>query len=63
MYAAAGEGGSGHERAHDPCRADRHDVTAEHPDWPHRTALRLALAAVLLVAASGTLWGCLSIVR
>jgi hypothetical protein len=29
MFASAGDGRSGHERAHDPCRADWKDVTAE----------------------------------
>jgi hypothetical protein len=63
MYSASSEGGSGHERAHDPCRADWQEVTAEHPSWSHRTALRVALATVLLVAAAGTLWGAFAVVR
>jgi hypothetical protein len=31
MLSSAGEGRGGHERAHDPCRADRKEWTAEHP--------------------------------
>jgi hypothetical protein len=62
MYSSAGDNGSGHERAHDPCRADWHDVTAEHASWPTRVAIRAALATVILVAAAGTLWGFLTIV-
>jgi hypothetical protein len=29
MFASAGDGRSGHERAHDPCRADWKELTAE----------------------------------
>ncbi|MDP9219666.1 MAG: hypothetical protein M3P23_03905 [Actinomycetota bacterium] len=60
MYAAAGEDGSGHERAHDPCRADWHDVTAEHPGWPSRSGLLtlgwLLPGSLVLLLAIATIW-------
>ena len=48
MFASAGEGGSGHERAHDPCRADWKDLTAEPADVTARSWLLPSCAVALL---------------
>jgi hypothetical protein len=58
MFASAGDSRSGHERAHDPCRADWRDVTAEPAEpaamsWliPSCVVAFLAVAAIWALIA------------
>jgi hypothetical protein len=56
MFSSAGAAGAGHERTHDPCRADLRDLTAEEAEgrglrWllpSCAAAIILGLALVLL---------------
>jgi hypothetical protein len=51
MFASPGDGRSGHERAHDPCRADWKEVTAD-PTEPALSWLLPSCAVAFLIVVA-----------